>query len=242
MHYLGPEGDSGTAPKAFTDWNSVRNYWQKGLLILMYHAIEKPNPNYDYQFLYVAPEKLREQVRELKEAGVQFIRASEVNGAGGHGRQALITLDDGFKNVFDHALPVFREFGVPAITYIVAGQIGGSNAWDHHLNLQKRPLMSRSEILEWLEAGLEIGAHTVNHPNLSRIPPAEARREIFDSKKILEDLTGRAIVHFCYPHGGWTPQVRDFVEEAGFETATTCDVGCNFPDKDNLALRRLVAI
>ena len=224
----------------FHDLSSVQATWDEGLLILMYHAIETPSVDYDLQMLYVDPGTLREQLSELKAAGAEFIRASDLKSAR-KGRQVMVTIDDGFENVFVNALPIFQELGVPAIEYIVAGQIGGTNLWDHQKRLQKRPLMSREQILEWVQVGHEIGAHTVNHPNLAEIPLAEARREIFDSKKILEDLLGRPVVHFCYPYGGWNPRVRDLVEEAGFETATSCIGGYNTPATDRLGLRRLAA-
>lgn len=101
--------------------------------------------------------------------------------------------------------------------------------------------MSRSEILEWVAAGHEIGAHTMTHARLTNLAPAAARREIFESKKILEDLLGRPVRHFCYPYGSSNPLVRDLVKEAGFETATTVDGGYNFPETDRFELRRMWA-
>jgi peptidoglycan/xylan/chitin deacetylase (PgdA/CDA1 family) len=224
----------------FHDLSSIAPAWDEGLTILMYHAIERPQAGYDMQWLYVDPRKLRAQISELKDAGAQFIRTSNLIGAG-KGRQVFITLDDGFENVFTNAMPVFNDLGVPAIAYIVAGRIGGTNTWDAHLNLPKRPLMTREQILEWARARYEIGAHTMTHPNLTQIPLAEARREIFDSKKVLEDLLGRPVVHFCYPFGGWNAQLRDLVREAGFETAMARTGGFNTPATGRLTLRRIVA-
>ena len=52
-----------------------------------------------------------------------------------------------------------------------------------------------------LAAEHEIGAHTVNHPHLAQIPPAEAKTEIEDSKIYLEEILGKKIVMFTYPFG-----------------------------------------
>ncbi len=101
--------------------------------------------------------------------------------------------------------------------------------------------MTQEEILAWVDAGYEIGAHTMTHCNLSEVPLDVARREIFESKKVLENLIGRPVRHFCYPYGGFNTEVRDLVIEAGFETATTCEMGFNLPDTDKFALRRIIA-
>lgn len=227
-------------PSEFNDLKSLQSTWTDGLLILMYHAIETPSLFHKLQYLYVDPRKLRAQIEELNAFGAQFVPASEL-GAAGTGRQVLMTFDDAFQNVITNALPILQEFGVPAITYVVAGQIGGSNAWDNNKRLQKRPLMTGEDLQEWIKFGNEVGAHTVNHPNLLSLSPEDARREIFDSKKIIEDAVGRPVVHFCYPFGCWNPRLRDLVKEAGYETAMTCNIGYNTPATDRLELRRLTA-
>ena len=237
----GTAGDQGQVLRDYIDLNSLQATWNEGLLILAYHAIETPPLRHRLPYLYVDPHKLCAQVRELLAAGARFVPAAEMTQTPGRERQVLITLDDGFQNVFVNALPIFRELGVPAIAYIVAGQLGGSNVWDRGKGLQERPLMSGAEILEWVGTGFEIGSHTVTHANLTALSPAEARREIFDSKKILEDLIGQPVRHFCYPYGRWNGLVRDLVMEAGYGTACTVDGGYSFPETDRFALRRVTA-
>jgi peptidoglycan/xylan/chitin deacetylase (PgdA/CDA1 family) len=225
----------------YTGLASLQGTWTEGLLSLMYHIIEPPSPRYRLRYLCVDPRAFRSQLRDLAAQGAPFISADESTQPAGRERRVLITLDDAFQSVFLNGLPVLRELGVPAITYVVAGQIGGSNVWDRNKGLKERRLMSRTEILEWLEAGHEIGAHTMTHTRLTNLSPAEARGEIFDSKKALEDLTGRAVRHFCYPYGSSNEMIRDLVGQAGYETACGIDVGYNFPETDKFALRRMTA-
>lgn len=225
----------------YTGLASLRGTWNEGLLILMYHIIEAPSLGYRLKYLCVDPRTLRAQLRELLASGASFVPAGVAGQIAGHERQVLITLDDAFQSVFRNGLPIFTELGLPAITYVVAGQIGGSNVWDRNKGLKERPLMSRAEILEWVSAGCEIGAHTMTHARLTNLSPADARREIFESKKVLEDLIGQPVRHFCYPYGGSNPLVRDLVQEAGFETATTVEGGYNFPGTDRFELRRMWA-
>ena len=89
-----------------------------------------------------------------------------------------------------------------------------------------------------------LGAHTLTHPMLAKHPDAVARREIFESKAIIERETGAQVRHFAYPVGDpGSAGVREFVlaRQAGFESAVTTRPGMIFPEHaDHLtALPRL---
>ncbi len=91
-------------------------------------------------------------------------------------------------------------------------------------------LMMRSEqVRGLLREGMQIGAHTLTHPILSKAEDADARREIVQSKQSLEDLLGRPVTLFAYPNG--KPQVdylakhAAMVREAGFTAAVSTAPG-----------------
>ena len=72
-----------------------------------------------------------------------------------------------------------------------------------------------------------VGAHTVTHTALAALSEAEQRREIFISKRMLEEITGREIRTFSYPFGTRKHYNRTSVRlcrEAGFTKAAS-----NFP-------------
>ncbi|MBS0366438.1 MAG: polysaccharide deacetylase family protein [Proteobacteria bacterium] len=105
-------------------------------------------------------------------------------------------------------------------------------------------LMMTSRQLRALHAaGIEIGAHTVNHPILTQVDAATARREIMLSRQRLEELTGAAVRSFAYPNG--RPQrdygVRDvaLVREAGFDLALSTSWGVAGRSSDLLQLPRV---
>jgi len=216
--------------------------WTEGLLGLMYHAVESPPLFHSHRGLYVEPSWLERQLRELATDGVAFISLTEwTERKPKPGRQAFVTFDDAFLDLRENALPVLNRLGVFAVTYVVADRIGGTNAWDADSGAQIRPLMDRADLLAWQAAGQEIGSHGMTHVHLTRVPLAQARAEIFDSRKKLEDLAGRPVRHFCYPYGDLNPAIRDLVGEAGYATATTTEPGLNGPDVDPLRLRRFPA-
>jgi peptidoglycan/xylan/chitin deacetylase (PgdA/CDA1 family) len=210
------------------------------MLGLMYHLIEPPPLFHPLRGLYVEPALLDAQIRELQEDGARFTTLSAWAQDRPAGRQVVVTFDDAFLNIFHHALPVLQARGVTALTYVVTNEIGGVNRWDAGHG-QILPLMDRSTLRAWQEAGQEIGSHGLSHCRLAEVPLAQARAEIFDSKKILEDLSGREVRHFCYPYGNWNRAVRDLVAEAGYETATLADPGINGKETDLFLLFRYLA-
>lgn len=98
---------------------------------------------------------------------------------------------------------------------------------------KKEDLLTDKEIVE-LSKDFEIGAHTMTHPRLTKISLDEARKEIVDSKKYLEKLTGKEIKSFCYPGGDYNKEIRDLVEESGFSYARTVRRYKFVYHKDNL--------
>jgi len=83
-----------------------------------------------------------------------------------------------------------------------------------------------------LADGFEIGGHTLTHPHLSQIAPADARREITDGKVALEDQIGRPVTSFCYPYGDYGNEHPEIVREAGFTLARTVDRFCTTTPND----------
>jgi peptidoglycan/xylan/chitin deacetylase (PgdA/CDA1 family) len=151
----------------------------------------------------------------------------------------VITFDDGYECVLKHAAEFLREHGFTAIQFLVADRIGCKNQWDLGLDPAMQRLMDITQIREWLSLGHEIGAHTLTHPRLSRIPLGLARKEVHSSKKKLEDLFGVRIKHFAYPYGDYNEEVVRLVREAGFSTACTTNPGSVRAGADPFRLDRL---
>ena len=87
-----------------------------------------------------------------------------------------------------------------------------------------------------------MGAHTVSHRNLKHLPIAEARREIAESRRILERELGTAVDFFAYPFGNpandYSPEVKAAVREAGFKAAFSVVLGLVSPGDDLFELPR----
>lgn len=81
--------------------------------------------------------------------------------------------------------------------------------------------LSWEEIREMVECGLcTVGSHSVTHPGLTRLDNEQARQELSASKARIEEMLGIEVKHFSYPHSMQDPQIQQFVEEAGYSSAT----------------------
>ncbi|GBC95543.1 hypothetical protein HRbin16_01334 [bacterium HR16] len=99
--------------------------------------------------------------------------------------------------------------------------------------------MSREQVRQAVEQGVTIGAHTVNHPQLTHELPDIALEEVKESKRILESLTAQPVMHFAYPNGDHNDKVVQLVKEAGYSTAVTTLPGWNLPGEDPYRLKRV---
>jgi peptidoglycan/xylan/chitin deacetylase (PgdA/CDA1 family) len=103
--------------------------------------------------------------------------------------------------------------------------------------------VSSDELVQLKTDDIEIGAHTVTHPVLSKLSSAAQRREIRGSKADLEERLGCEIQSFSYPHGltsHYTSDSVSLVRETGYTYACSSSKGCVGADSDRLELPRFV--
>ena len=239
---MNPSVSLADRPLEFVSWPRDQWMFDEGVILLMYHKIATSPLTTNLPALYVSGPDFDRQMEELTAAGLECVPYGEVQSAIDTGRRAFcVTFDDGFCNAFENALPTLRARSLRAIQFIVAGRIGGEDTWDRAIGEPPLPLMDDAQIRDWLDAGQEIGSHTLTHPHLPTLSHEQARAEIFDSKKLLEDRFGIPIRHFCYPYGDYNEAIRDLVGEAGYETAPTVRFGTNRPGGAPLELHRVMA-
>ena len=213
--------------------------------ILMYHNIGQPPEGARLRSLYVRTGAFARQMRVLRALGFQglsmsaampYLRGEKT------GRVAVITIDDGYVDAIENALPALRANNFSATCYMVSRRTGQYNDWDAaDLNVQK-PLMSDAQVKEWHAAGMEVGAHSRTHPRLTNCTDAELLAEIAGSKSDLEALIGAPVTQFCYPYGDRDDRVVSAVRHAGYSAATTTQRGRANPDDDLMQLRRILVV
>lgn len=93
-----------------------------------------------------------------------------------------------------------------------------------YLSQHYKDTLDEAEIFE-LDKEQEIGAHTLNHKDLTKISINEALEEIEGSKKYLEKTLGHQIVMFSYPYGKYNKDIIDIVRNSGFKGGRTIELG-----------------
>lgn len=193
--------------------------------ILTYHQVDAPPAQgVPYRGLVVSPGAFARQmalVRALGYRGLSMTALEPYLRSEKAGKVIGITLDDGYVNNLQHALPVLQRQGFSATCYVVSGQIGGLNVWDHDKGIPASRLMNDAQLKAWIAGGQDIGAHTRNHVDLAAVDPPTAREEIAGCKRDLEQRLGAEVRHFCYPYGAHRPEHAEMARSAGYATATT---------------------
>lgn len=104
-------------------------------------------------------------------------------------------------------------------------------------------LMSWGQVEEFRDHGHTIGAHTISHPNLIRIPLSLAEEEVHKSKQLIAENTGIVPIHFAYPNPilnpNWNDSIALLLKENGFRTSVTSDAGGVTRKSDPYALKRM---
>lgn len=215
-------------PNYYHSLKPFRKLFETGAPVLTYHKLGSRPHGVRLKGLYVSEKLFARQLAELREAGFATPPLTQIFPVAENSqKQIAFTFDDGFANAFRHSLRPLAENNFRAIQFLVADLIGKTNEWEQCEGEVRESLMDDAQIGQWLAAGHEIGSHTLTHPFLTHITIAQAREEIFASKKKLEDLFGCPIECFCYPYGDWNETVRDLVIAAGYKTAFTTNAGIN---------------
>jgi peptidoglycan/xylan/chitin deacetylase (PgdA/CDA1 family) len=195
-------------------------------LVLCYHAVSPAWP----AALSVTPEQLEDHLGHLASRGYRGVTfADAVSGAAGGGRQVAITFDDGFRSVVEVAKPILDRFEMPATVFVPTRFIGGGEpmAWpgidgwlggEHEHELEP---MSWEEARALVDAGWEIGSHTVSHPRLTALSDAELAAELGDSRRRCEEELGRECASIAFPYGDHDDRVVAATGAAGYRAAGT---------------------
>ncbi|WP_445151723.1 polysaccharide deacetylase family protein [Baekduia sp. Peel2402] len=200
--------------------------------VLMYHVIAPAPAGAKYAGLWVSPDALRAQVDALAKAGYTAVTLDAVLDAW-DGKPTLppkpvvLTFDDGYLSQGKDAGAILAARGWPGVLYL---------AWH---NLGTPGGITRSRIKQMIADGWEIGAHTINHTDLTTLDAAGLRREVGGSRQKIQEAFGVLANAFCYPAGRFDPAVEDAVREAGYTSATTELPGRASPDQDRFALSRI---
>lgn len=195
-------------------------YRKSSAPILLYHAVGEP-VEIEWPPSLIMPASLFEShLQYLTQEGYKVVSVEELVKLLQNGdsldKVVAMSFDDGYRNNHSDALPLLKKYNAKASFYIVQRDIG------------KTIYMSKDNLLELLDNGMEIGSHTINHAPLALIDPKYLPWEVGSAKKFIEkNLDGYVLKGIAYPNGGYNAKVLEAVMEYEFTYGLTGKVGAN---------------
>jgi len=139
-------------------------------------------------------------------------------------KAVMITIDDGYRSVYDIAYPILKKYGYSATLFVYTNYVGVS-----------KKAITWEQLQELKSNGFTIGSHTIMHSDLSKQGEHESkeaydqrlRRELFDSKKIIDKKLHQDTFFFAYPFGRANTTAAAMTRQAGYRLAATVKRGGN---------------
>jgi len=145
----------------------------------------------------------------------QFAAAATGQRAPGD-RELLITFDDAYRGLRDHAFPVLRDLGFSAACFVITEYAGRLNRWDVAYGGRRFAHLAWRDIEAWSARGMAFESHTATH---ARLPSLDARGitdELVRSSAALGDALGRPPTAVAYPFGAVNGRVVDAAARCGY--------------------------
>ncbi|WP_065078906.1 polysaccharide deacetylase family protein [Clostridium ragsdalei] len=204
-------------------------YNSESIPILYYHSIDYEKGNE----LRVPKGKFREQMKYLKDNGYTTLTLNELYNFLAYNKpvpnkSVVITLDDGYKDNYENAFPVLKEFGFKATVFMITSSINN-----------EKDFLTSSELKQMDSYGMDIESHTVNHDKLDRLTYDKQIQTLKDSKEFLEKLLNKKIKYIAYPYGKWNESAIKALKTEGYSMAFTTAGGWANKDQGIYTLHRV---
>jgi peptidoglycan/xylan/chitin deacetylase (PgdA/CDA1 family) len=190
--------------------------------ILMYHVLSAPPPNAPYPELYVPPRDFAGEVSWLAARGYHAVTLQQVFDSWRGAttlppKPVVLSFDDGYLSDVKTALPVLKARHWPGVLNLEVANL--KPVWGI------RP----PGVRKLLAARWEVDAHTLTHPDLTKVDAARLREEVTGSRTEIRKMFHVPVNFFCYPAGRYDPVVVAAVQQAGYLGATTTNYGLAKP-------------
>jgi hypothetical protein len=205
----------------------------QGVTLLIYHRVGGPGleeldvglADFNLQMTLLASK----EVTSL-DAAVEGLRDGETTG------RFVLTFDDGFADVYDHAWPLLRDLQLPFTVYLTTAYVGGQMRWEGSTAKDPGgPALTWDQLGEMVDSGLcTVGNHTHTHARPKQLDEQELDR----CSELIRQRIGQDARHFAYTWGVPVPGMEPALRSR-FDTAATGQLGRNLPGADPLRLRRV---
>lgn len=213
--------------------------------VLMYHRVGTAYNDWERKYC-VSVARFSSHMHMLAHNGWQAVNISDffswLDGGLELPKQAfLLTFDDGFLSVHEHAAPVLKELGWPATVFLVSQLIGQQDTWcvTSNPNGVTYPLMDSFHISELRAQGFSFQSHTRSHADLLTLNDRALYDQLAGAREDLQTLLGERVDYLAYPYGRYDDRILFAARSVGYRAAFSVQPGFNRRDIDRFRLRRL---
>ncbi len=138
------------------------------------------------------------------------------------GRGVVLTFDDGFSSLYEHAFPVLLQHRLPATVFLVGKPLaeeGTDVDWVDRPPQDRLTTLDPDHIREMQRHGISFESHSYAHADLTTLSYADCVRDLRSSRELLESLLGHPVRLLAYPRGRHNADVRAAAERAGYSHA-----------------------
>jgi peptidoglycan/xylan/chitin deacetylase (PgdA/CDA1 family) len=173
--------------------------------ILEYHAIQPPVAGAESPQTFVPQADFQRQMRWLADRGYEGVTLGQVQAAWYEqgelpAKPIVVSFDDGYLSQYVAGFPELQRLGWKGVVNLVARDSD----------------LPEADVEKMLDAGWELGSHTITNADLTTVDPAQLEREVAGSRQILERRFGVRVDNFTYPSGYYDDRVITAVRAAGY--------------------------
>jgi peptidoglycan/xylan/chitin deacetylase (PgdA/CDA1 family) len=188
----------------------------------MYHYISEPPAGTGKirQDLSVPPERFAAHLRVLREHGYTAITLDDLALALQVGeplpeKPVILTFDDGYRDHYEHAFPLLREYGYSGTFFLVTGMIDEGHP----------DYVTWEQVIEMDAGGMAMEAHGYTHVDLRKRSADYLVWQVLGAKEAIEARTNKPVRFFCYPSGWYDAMTVRVLHSAHYWGAVTTRSG-----------------
>ena len=191
----------------------------------------------------IRPGELKSLILELRKQGYTFKTFKDAVERGDRWTVCL-TFDDGYVDNYTVLFPLLKELNCPATCFVTnRGDPDFPKArWSMEDPIPDNAAFLTADMIREMDASglVEFGGHTAGHTTLTKVSLDEAKLEIEDNKRWIEEVLGKKIVSFCYPRGGDNFEVIALVLRAGYKYAAAMKKKMRPVETDHYRIHRQI--
>lgn len=164
--------------------SGLKNLAKDGVPILTFHAIDDKVG--EDKACFIKPSVFDSEMKYLLDNGFTTLTFEELKDYKKFKKPILITFDDGYRDVYSNAYPILKKYKLKATMFLISSYIN-------------QPEYLTTEEIKEMSCIFSFQSHTVHHVNLTKLSSEEIEKECSESKKVIEDITGKKVIALSYP-------------------------------------------